>query len=250
MKLFFPAAILIFLGYTYYVFTEDDRKIAEYKRVIEELGQTLDRVWAKELVGDVRVDELTKNPETGVQEIHLTFIQYGADGEVPLFEKPLIVKGSEFYVDALVAKFGRNFVENGDPLRGKSVLLFRRIFGDAQKPIDGVSLLRSGEDVGGSIIPELAQVDDTPSRFEQEIWTRFWELANDREQATSMGLSVVQGEAPHVRPVLGQVYKLSLQASGGLDITPRLPAAVLKKRGNKNKPTKSPKSTPVDNRAR
>ena len=118
----------------------------------------------------------------------------------------------------------RKFVEAGDGLRGKSLLLFRRAFGDQQKPADGVPLFRQ---LGEAPIPDVLQVDSTPSEFERGIWARFWELASDPDLARSQGIAVVQGEAPHIKPVVGQVYKLTLRAAGGLDIQPRLPAAVL-----------------------
>ena len=230
MKVLFALAMAAFIGYTYFVFTKGDRELAEHKRIIEELSKTLDRVWAEELVGDMRVDSLETNPETGQKEMHLTFVQYKPGEDVPVFEKSMVLPGEEFYVDALVAKFQRGFVEGGDPLRGKSLLLFRRAFGDAQKPTDGVSLHRGDGELTNVLIPEFAQIDNAPSQFEQELWVRFWQLANDREQAAASGLSVVQGEAPHMKPAVGQVYKLTLRASGGLNMTPRLPAAVLRKR--------------------
>jgi len=205
--------------------TAKDRVIEEQQRVIAGLEENLDRVWADELVADVRVDRLTENTDTGEQAMHLTFIQYAPDTETALFERPLVLPGREFYIDALVVKFARGFVENGDGMRGKSLLLFRRAFGDEQKPVDGIPLYAAGEQP----VPELVKVDETPSAFERDIWNRFWELANDLDGARDLGISVVQGEAPHLRPAVGQVYKLTLRASGGLDIVPRLPAAALPK---------------------
>jgi hypothetical protein len=136
----------------------------------------------------------------------------------------MTLPGEEFYIDALVVRFDRKYVEAGDGLRGKSLLLFRRAFGDQQKPVDGVPLF-TGQ--AGSQIPELMQVDRVPSDFEKQIWTRFWDYANDPTLAAAQGIRVAQGEAPHIRAVAGQVYKLTLRSSGGLEITPRLPAAVV-----------------------
>jgi len=52
----------------------------------------------------------------------------------------------------------------------------------------------------------------------------FGALADPTRRAILSRLA--QGEAPHVKVVPGQVYKLTLRASGGLEIQPRLPAAV------------------------
>jgi hypothetical protein len=201
-----------------------DRIIAEQKQVIRDLGIKLDRAWAEELVADVRVDAMEKDT-AGQPVMVLHFVQYRAGTEVPAFSRELRLPGSEFYIDALVVKFERELVEAGDGLRGKSMLLFRRAFGDRQNPADGISLIRGD---GASPVPQEMQLHvAAPGRYEEELWAQFWELANDPTRAASRGVRVAQGEAPHMKAVPGQVYKLTLRASGGLDITPRLPAAVV-----------------------
>jgi len=200
-----------------------DRVIAEQKRIIKDLGLKLDRAWAEELVADVRVDAVERDA-AGQPVMKLHFVQYRAGTEVPEFERDLVLLGDEFYIDALVVKFERALVETGDGLRGKSMLLFRRAFGDRQQPSQGVPLFRSR---GESPVPEAVQVDGSPGSFESQLWSEFWALANDPDKARARGIRVAQGEAPHVRAVVNQVYKLTLRASGGVDITPRLPAAVV-----------------------
>jgi hypothetical protein len=201
------------------------QEIAEQQRVISELGVRLDRVWSDQLVADLRVDRLEKDPG-GQQTMHLTFVQYepGSQGEKVVLRKSFSLPGDEVYVDALVVQFERELVEGADGLRGKSLLLFRRAFGDRQQPSDGVPLFH---EQGGSEIPRLYRVDDEASEFEQKLWSRFWELANDPKAAAAQGVRVAQGEAPHVEVTAGQVYELRLRASGGLEIRPRLPAALL-----------------------
>jgi len=202
----------------YWKYTEKDRVIAEQQRVIAELGVKLDRAWAEELVADVRVLSVKDG------QMALTFVQYEPGTENAAVSKSMTLPGEEFYIDALVVKFDRKFVDAGDGLRGKSLLLFRRAFGDRQMPVEGVPLFRQAND---SVIPEGLQIDAQPSDFERRLWTRFWEYANDPDKAKGEGVRIAQGEAPHIKAVAGQVYKLTLRASGGLEISPRLPAAVL-----------------------
>jgi hypothetical protein len=215
------AALTIAAAAGYWVWSSGakDRVIAEQRRVITELEGKLDRAWAAELVGDLRVESVTAEPP----EVVATFYQYAPGTETPVVVRRLRLAGTEIYVDALVVTFERKFVEAGDGLRGKSLLLFRRAFGDRQKPVDGVPLFRAE---GASPIPEVAQVDPAPSEFERGLWARFWDYANDPRRAAGDGIRIAQGEAPHIKPVAGQVYKLTLRAAGGLEITPRLPAAV------------------------
>jgi hypothetical protein len=216
------AAALVAAGfYLYWRVTAKDRLIAEQKRLIAALEQKLDRAWASELVGDLRVNSVSADPAK--PEMNVTFFQYAPGTETPEVERTMTLPGSEIYIDALVVTFERKLVEAGDGLKGKSMLLFRRAFGDLQKPVDGVPLFRRE---GASPIPEVAQVDKQPGDFERELWTRFWDYANDPKRAANAGIRVAQGEAPHIKAVQGQVYKLTLRASGGLEILPRLPAAV------------------------
>jgi len=203
-----------------------DRIIAEQKRIIRDLGIKLDRAWAEELVADVRVDGLEQDA-AGQPIMKLHFVQYRPGTETVAYERELVLPGTEFYIDALVVKFERELVEAGDGMRGKSLLLFRRAFGDRQNPAQGIPLHRR---TGDSPVPEAVQVDAEPGRIENQLWTEFWTLANDPNKAREAGVRVAQGEAPHMQAVLGQVYKLTLRSSGGLDITPRLPAAVVGKR--------------------
>jgi len=205
----------------YYTAGAKDRTIEQQQRVIAELERKLDRAWSSELVADVRVDDIKGDEQN--RELHLTFIQYQPGTETPSFKKSFTLSGDELYVDALVVTFDRSFVEGADALRGKSLLLFRRAFGDRQQPVEGVPLFRS--DTKG--IPSEMQVDTVPSAFEIQLWARFWEMANDPVAAKEKGIRFAQGEAPHVKAVKGQIYKLSLRASGGLEMTPRVPAAAL-----------------------
>jgi len=208
-------------GWWIWTSSAKDRVIAEQRRVITELEGKLDRAWAAELVGDLRVESVTSEPP----EVVATFYQYAPGTETPVVKRRLRLAGTEVYVDALVVTFDRKYVEAGDGLRGKSLLLFRRAFGDLQKPVDGVPLFRAE---GASPIPEVAQVDAAPGEFERALWSRFWDYANDPRRAAADGIRIAQGEAPHVKPLAGQVYKLTLRSAGGLEIVPRLPAAVTK----------------------
>jgi hypothetical protein len=208
--------------------TEKDRQIAEQKRVIAALELRLDRSWAEELVADVRVDAITKDPDGGQPEMTLTFAQYAPGTETPALRKTMTLPGEEFYIDALVVEFQRKLVEEGDGLRVKSLLFFRRAFGRRQKPVDGVPLYRAGGAMGVSEdIPDGLRVDTDPSEYERQVWARFWTYANDPGRAAEAGIRVAQGEAVHTRAVRGQVYKVTLSAAHGLSLVPRLPGAMV-----------------------
>src|SRR5512147_834759 len=100
-------------GYLYWRASEKDRVIAEQRRVIVELERKLDRAWAAELVGDLRVNAVVKDPPS----MDVTFYQYQPGTETPTFQRRMTLPGREVYIDALVVTFERGLVEAGDALR-------------------------------------------------------------------------------------------------------------------------------------
>ena len=195
------------------------------ERVISELRDRLDKLRADELVADVAVLGQHRGPD-GTTLTKLSFVEYRPQGET-LSSKTFEVRGEELYVDALVVRFDDRFVEVGDGLRGKSLLLFRRAFGNQQKPDEGVPLFASSGD-GHDPVPEWLRVGRQESAFQHDLWSRFWQLANDPDEAKKAGVRVAQGEAPHVLAKPHQVYQLRLRAAGGLEIKPRVPGAMQK----------------------
>ncbi|MGQ9574046.1 MAG: hypothetical protein ACUVUC_01885 [Thermoguttaceae bacterium] len=142
------------------------------------------------------------------------FVEVDDQGN-PLTEpRTFTVKGDIAYVEALVVKFADQYVEAGDPLRGTSICLFRRIFGQDQKPNEGYVL-----DAVGSL-PAAYRSGRAISEFEREIWAQFWEYANDPVKARHKGIQAAHGEAPFQKLIPGKRYRVLLRASAGLKIEP------------------------------
>lgn len=120
------------------------------------------------------------------------------------------VVGDLAYFEAYVIKFQHDLVAQGDPDRGTSLALFRRVFGDRQAP-ESVSMLDH---------PSVRDLDEygTSAAAEASLWTRFWELVDDPKLAAEYGIRVAQCEAPAVRVQPGQVWEVTLDASGGLNV--------------------------------
>jgi cell division protein FtsB len=142
------------------------------------------------------------------------FAELNAKGQ-PI-EPPRVfkVKGDMVYVDAWIVKFDDRLIESGDADHPASVCLFRRIFGESQQPKDGFVL----DPVGSSPMAYRAGRDMTD--FEREIWSRFWDYANDSNLAGERGIRAAHGEAPFMKLTLGKRYRVTLRASGGLTIVP------------------------------
>lgn len=179
---------------------------------IERLTEVVGRLTAETRIAQVLVTDHARSPETGLRETTIKFVELDRQGK-PLKPRFFTVDGDVIYFDSLVIKFDHEYVEQGEALRGKSVSLFRRIFSERQKPEDGFPMDDSGEGV-----PDIYRVDPTPSPFEVDLWKNFWRYATDPEEARRLGVRVIQGEAVYQRFIKGNLYTLSLDHDGGLNI--------------------------------
>ena len=163
-----------------------------------------------------QIDVLDQQGSAKAGNLVTTFSFVELDGQGKPLEEPKIfrVNGDVVYVDALVVKFADEAVEAADPLRSTSLCLFRRVFSEVQKPNEGFALDRVGSQ------PAVYRTGEKPSEFEQEIWSRFWELANNRAEAEKKGIRHIHGEAPFQKLAPGKRYKVSLRSSGGLSFVP------------------------------
>jgi len=117
-------------------------------------------------------------------------------------------------LEAAVRLLRRTFVTGGDALKGKALLLFRRIFTDRRRPADGDTLDREGQ------MPQSYAAERAPTAFERELWARFWELANDPDEAQRRGVRALHGEAVSTRLRKDRVYTITLRSTGELTIQP------------------------------
>ncbi|MCC7293131.1 MAG: hypothetical protein IT449_13810 [Phycisphaerales bacterium] len=138
----------------------------------------------------------------------LVWQEIGKDG---LLGRPLAVEtiGSQVYVEGRVLKFEPKLLEQPHADEGASLVMFRRLFGDKQTPDSAIELDRA---TGPPIAPE------DPMSSRQQLWDRFWELAENPELAKQFSVRVAQCEAPSVRVRPGQVWEVSLDTAGGLNL--------------------------------
>ena len=140
----------------------------------------------------------------------LRFTELDPQGGVVGAQRIFELKGEEVYVDTLVIKFEDHFVEAADPLRGKALLLFRRIFTNRVQPDEGYYLDKNGAP------PARYASGANPNAFEKELWAKFWEVANDAPQAKQAGVKAMQGQAVYGRLVPNKVYTLLMRSTGEL----------------------------------
>jgi hypothetical protein len=142
----------------------------------------------------------------------IIFVEYGRDGS-SLPARHFTLMGKMVHLDAMVVKFDGKFVADNDQLRGHSVALFTRVYGDDTAPVQGAII-----DEPGKVPEPYRAANGTVSPFEQQLWQNFWRLADDDSYRNSMGVRVAQGEGVWRPFEPGKLYTITLEAAGGLNI--------------------------------
>ena len=190
-----------------------EAEVAEKEREIQELSFALQLLKIDRRIAKIEVLAQGANEQEPERvRTTLRFTELDPGGE-PLAEgREITVEGKTIYVESLVIKFEDSYVESADPLRGTSLCLFRRIFGENQSPEEGTLLDPSGE------LPAAYAGDTTPTPLHRSLWERFWDYANDPELARELGVRAIHGEAPFIEARPGKTYRLQLRASDGLTL--------------------------------
>ena len=128
---------------------------------------------------------------------------------LPFSPREFTIDGNEAHFDAEVVKFKDEYVKEGDPFRGQSIILFTRVYGAHQAPADGFPIDTPGN------IPEIYRgVDSQQTEFEQKIWDGFWNLYNDRSAREAIGIRGMNGEGLYGVFDPDHVYTITLRADG------------------------------------
>ena len=95
----------------------------------------------------IQILEQTADADDEIIETELLFIELD-DDSIELARQTFTIPGDVLFVDAWTVKFDRNDVAQGHPLRGRTLVLLRRIFSDRMAPNDGFAI-----DTPGAIPP-------------------------------------------------------------------------------------------------
>ena len=162
-------------------------------------------------LAEIHVLDQSKDAE-GKTKTTLEFVEVNDAGDPIDSPREITIDGDVVYVDAWVVKYDDKLVETGNPLGSTSICLFRRLFSENQKPVDGSVL-----DLVG-VEPVVYRHGEQVGEEEKKIWGQFWDYANDTALAEKAGVRAAHGEAPSIKLRPGKLYKVELRASGGLSI--------------------------------
>lgn len=203
-------------GLILYLSGADDRDqiIQQQAQQIENLENIATRLQMDRRVADILVTEQSRGDD-GQLHTALLFVEYGREGQ-PLAPRRFEVVGDRVHVETQLIKFERHFVREGDPLRGKSLVLFTRIYGSATPPDAGELVDQPGR------IPQIYRGSDPRvTEFEKALWDDFWKLMSDSQYAATRGVRVAQGETVWGIFEPDKLYTITLESAGGLSLTNR-----------------------------
>ena len=195
-------------------------QISEQKETILKLEQEKQRLEAylkilKRIDRRARIEVLRQaKDQQGNLQTTIRFTEIDDTGKPMNVSREMTLPGQEVYFDTLVIKFDDYFIEQGDPFKGRALMLFRRIFSSTMRAEDGFVI-----DIEGQA-PEVYAEEQASSGFEKELWKRFWELANDEKLAKERGVRAIHGDAPYMRLEPDRVYEVCLRSTGEVIITP------------------------------
>ncbi len=225
--------------YLYLQHNSAARQIARLEEQKQELTQFVQRLSTEKRVADV----IVSRTETIDHVLHTTllFVEYDKKGQ-PLPAKTLVVQGAMIHFDALVIKFDRDFVQRNDPLRGHSIALFTKVYGDHQAPEAATPI----DDPNSA--PEVyrgaaAQV----TQFETALWKDFWRLASDESFRAGFGVRIANGQGVWGPLEPNKLYTLTLESSGGLNLNSE-PMRGIYREALKQSPPAPPAATPASAR--
>lgn len=192
-----------------------DAKIQEQTAEISKLNIEVDRLETSLalLKIDHRVARLTVvDQDQGATKVE--FVELNDEGQPIETPREFRIPGDTVYIDAWVVKFDDKYVEAADLARGTSLILFKRLFGNNQKPDEGFALDREGA------APKAYQRGGKMNEFERSIFGDFWSIANDKAKAEEKGIRAAHGDAVSMKVQKGKTYKVQLRASDGPSIVP------------------------------
>ena len=184
---------------------------------VERLDTALHLMKVDHRMAEIRVVRQGLDPETQKLWSEIEFVEVSEEGREIGEPKQFTFEGDKVYIDYWVVKFADHYVEQAALHRATSICLFRGIHGEYQSPAEAFRL-----DSIGDRPPAYAR-GKALTDFEKEIWSDFWEFANNPHLAWQKGIRAAHGEEPYMAIREGMTYRVELRASDGLSIVPIAP---------------------------
>ena len=185
-----------------------ETKIDDLEREMAELKLYAERIQSEHRVAQVNVIDQRMDAAS----VPVTVLRWQQIGPGGTLGPPEIIEvlGRQVYFEAMVLKFEYDLIGGAAENRETNLALFRRTFGDYQAPRAGAALDRTA--------PSYASASPSELALHKTIWDRFLSFTEDEALAKQYGVRVAQFEAPSVQMSPGQVWEVSIDAAGGLNL--------------------------------
>ena len=191
--------------------TAADRHEAALESENAQLNRVVERLTDEQRIAEMLVTgQKTVN---GIPQTTLLFVEYARDHST-LPPRIFTIKCNQVHLDAMVIKFQHDFVKQGDHLRGHSIALFTRLYGNHQSPDDGSMI-----DIAGQVPGYYQGTDSQVSDYEVGLWKDFWKLAKDPVYRDKMGVRVSNGQGLWWPCEADLLYTITIESDGGLNVT-------------------------------
>ena len=209
---------LVLLGYWRVSVDLKQREIHELKALnlqmqsqLEARAAMIARLDRSKRIAHIQILDQRKDSSGQITETDLLFVELDDTGR-EIARQAITIPGNVLYIDAWTVKFKQEDVAEGHPLRGRTLVLLRRIYSDRLAPRDGIEIDTPGAVPSAYAVSEFAE-------FQKQLWKHFWDIATDKELAANMGVRVAQGEAVYKPVRTGEVLELIVDAAGGMNLS-------------------------------
>ena len=209
---------LVLLGYWRVSVDLKQREIHELKALnlqmqsqLEARAAMIARLDRSKRIAHIQILDQRKDSSGQITETDLLFVELDDTGR-EIARQAITIPGNVLYIDAWTVKFKQEDVAEGHPLRGRTLVLLRRIYSDRLAPRDGIEIDTPGAVPSAYAVSEFAE-------FQKQLWKHFWDIATDKELAANMGVKVAQGEAVYKPVRTGEVLELIVDAAGGMNLS-------------------------------
>lgn len=205
-KLVAGAAILTFaiIGVSFY---QSSSTIHSLLTENHELNKAIKNLTAEEQIGYATIQSQARDV-TGQLQSTVRFVQTAAGRPKEIVSEQLFtITGDVIHFDALIVKFNNQYVQDG---KGRSLYLWRRIYGENNSPASGKLIELPGD------APERYHSISKSLRMKDSdiFWEAIWELANNPEQLSEYGITAVFGNAIYSRMQEGQITLFKISPTG------------------------------------
>jgi hypothetical protein len=192
------------LGTVFYFSTSSIHELLTENR---ELSAAIRNLTEETQIGYAKVQSQGPAPNGGRQTV-VRFVQTAAGSPREIVSEQLFtIEGEVVHFDALIVKFGDEFVKDGSE---RALYLWRRIYGENTGPGEGQPI-----EIPGSAPERYYAVTRTLRLKEQDLfWEAVWDLANDPQRLEEYGIRAVFGNAIYTRVQPGKVYLFKISPTG------------------------------------